>query len=52
MTDVIITAKKAKGLTWAAIADKVGMGETWVASACLAMNSTSESVTKGLCEAL
>ena len=52
MTDFIITAKKAKGLTWEAIASKLGLGTTWVTSACFGMNSTSEEVAKGLCEIL
>ena len=52
MTDLIITSKKAKGLTWEGIAAKVGMGATWVTSACLGMNSTSEEVANSLCEIL
>ncbi len=52
MTDLIIAAKKAKGLTWEGIAGKLDMGATWVTSACLGMNSTSEDVAKGLCEIL
>ena len=46
MTDVIIASKKSKGLTWEAIATEVGMGSTWVTSACLGMNSTSKEVAK------
>lgn len=52
MTDLIIASKKAKGLTWEAIAGKVGMGETWVASACFGMNSMPENIAKSLCEVL
>ena len=52
MTDVIVSAKKTKGLTWEAIAKKVNLGQTWVTSACLGMNSTSEEVAKGICEIL
>lgn len=52
MTDLIVTAKKAKGLTWKDIGDKVGVGETWIASACLGMNSTTEEVAKGVCDIL
>ncbi len=52
MTDLIITAKKAKGLTWETIGNKLNLGQTWVTSACLGMNSTSEEVAKGLCEIL
>ena len=52
MTDAIVSAKKEKGLTWEAIAKKVNLGQTWVTSACLGMNSTSEEVAKGICEIL
>lgn len=52
MTDVIVSAKKEKELTWEAIAKKVNLGQTWVTSACLGMNSTSEEVAQGICEIL
>jgi len=52
MTDLIVAAKKAKGLTWEAIGNKLNLGQTWITSACLGMNSTSEEVAKGLCEIL
>lgn len=52
MTDTIISAKKIKKLTWQEIAKKVNLGQTWVTSACLGMNSTSEEVAKGICEIL
>ena len=52
MTDQIVSAKKAKGLTWEAIANKVGKGTVWVTSACFGMNSTTEEVAKKICEVL
>ena len=52
MTDLIVASKKAKGLTWQAIADEMGMGVAWVTSACFGMNSTSEDVAKRLCKIL
>lgn len=52
MTDLIISAKKAKGLTWGAIAKNLNVGETWIASACLGMNSVSEKIAKDLCDLL
>jgi len=52
MTDLIITAKKAKGLTWEAIAGKLDRGATWVTSACFGMNSMPEKLAKDLCEIL
>lgn len=38
MTEVIIAAKKEKGLTWAAIAEKAGLSPEYTCSACLGMN--------------
>ena len=52
MTDLIIASKKAKGLKWEDIAGELGMGVTWVTSACLGMNSTDETVAKKLCRIL
>lgn len=52
MTDCIIVAKKAKGLTWEAIAGKLNRGTTWVTSVCLGMNSMPEDLAKSLCEIL
>ena len=52
MTDLIVTAKKAKGLSWESIANSLNVGETWIASACLGMNSVSEEVAKNLCDLL
>jgi len=39
MTEIIITAKKAKKLTWATIAEAAGMSEVFITSCCLGMNS-------------
>ena len=52
MTDAIVASKKAKGLTWEVIANKANCSQTWVTSACLGMNSTSEEVAKAICEIL
>ncbi|MCG6871234.1 MAG: cyanase [Gammaproteobacteria bacterium] len=52
MTDAIVTAKKTKGMSWADIAGQMNMGETWVASACLGMNSMPEKAAKDLCAVL
>ncbi len=52
MTDQIMASKKAKGLTWEAIASKMGMGEVWVASASYGLNSMPEDAAKSLCEVL
>ncbi len=52
MTDRILAAKKAKGLTWEAIAGRLNKGTAWVTSACLGMNSMTEDTARGLCELL
>jgi len=52
MTDRIVAAKKSKGMTWEAIAKQLDMGTTWVASACLGMNSMPETTARRLCEVL
>jgi len=38
-TEAIVVAKKAKGLTWEAIAQEVGQHPIWVTSALLGQNS-------------
>ena len=32
MSEAVLAAKKAKGLTWAKLAQDVGLGEVWLAS--------------------
>ena len=32
MSDAVLSAKKAKGLTWARLAEEIGLGELWLAS--------------------
>lgn len=49
VTEVIILAKKAKDLSWEAIASELGMGTVWVTSACLGMNSMPKPVAEKLC---
>ncbi len=39
VTEMILAKKKQTGVTWAGIADSVGMSEVFVTSACLGMNS-------------
>ena len=41
-TDLIIDAKKSKGVTWAQIAEAVGGHQVWVTSALLGQNSMSK----------
>ena len=52
MTETILAAKKAKGLTWAALAEHVGMSELWVASCCYGENSMTQATAAKLCAAL
>lgn len=49
MTDRIVVAKKAKGLSWEAIAGKLDKGTTRITSVCLGMSSMPESLAKSLC---
>jgi len=42
----ILTAKKAKKLTWKTIGEKVGHSPVWVASVCQGMNSAPLSVAQ------
>ena len=52
VTEAIILAKKAKGLSWESIANELGMGTVWVTSACLGMNSMPAEAAKKLCQLL
>ena len=52
MKTAILDAKTASGMSWEAIAEKLGMGPVWVTSACMGMNSMPEQYAKTLCEVL
>jgi cyanate lyase len=39
MTEIIFAAKRAKGLTWSAIASAAGLSEVYTTSACLGENA-------------
>ncbi len=52
MTRQIVQAKEAKGLTWQAIADQMGMGVVWVTSACFGKNSMKADAARKLCDVL
>ncbi len=52
MTDVLITAKKEKGLSWETIGADLGMSPVWVASACLGMNSAPAEKAMSIAEYL
>ena len=42
MSDLIISAKAEKGLTWEKIATDLSMSPVWLTSACLGMNSAPQ----------
>lgn len=52
MTETILAAKKASGMGWEAIADKVGLAPVFLTSACLGMNSLKPEFADKLCEVL
>jgi cyanate lyase len=39
MTETIVAAKLAKGLTWEKMGEDLGMSSVWLTSACFGMNS-------------
>ena len=52
VTDAIMAQKRAKKLTWASIADTIGMSEVFTTSACLGMNSLPADKAEKLVELL
>ena len=52
MTERILAAKKQKKLTWAAIAERVGMSEIYVASCGYGENSMGPETAQKFCAAL
>jgi cyanate lyase len=52
MTELVLAAKKQKKLTWAALAERVGMSELYVASCCYGENSMVPETADKLCSAL
>ena len=50
--DRILAAKEASGLTWEALAEKIGMSPVWTCSACLGMNSMPADKARALGEVL
>jgi len=52
MTEVIMAAKAAQGVSWETISDAVGMSPVFVTSACLGQNSLSAAVADKLCAVL
>jgi cyanate lyase len=52
MTEAILAAKKNKKLTWATLAQRVGLSEIFVASCCYGENSMLVDTADKLCAAL
>lgn len=52
MSDLIISAKTAKSLTWEKISTDLGMSPVWLTSACLGMNSAPEEKAKAITDYL
>lgn len=49
VTEAIFLAKSKKKLTWEEIANELGVGEVWITSACLGMNSMPSDIAEKLC---
>lgn len=52
MTESIMAAKRASGLGWETIAEKVGLAPVFLTSACLGMNSLQPAFADKTCEVL
>jgi cyanate lyase len=52
MSDLIISTKAAKSLTWEKISTDLGMSPVWLTSACLGMNSAPEEKAKAITDYL
>src|SRR5258708_745180 len=52
MTQLLLAAKKKKGLTWEALAKQTGLSEMGTSSACYGENSMSPETAERLCAAL
>ena len=52
MTELVLAAKKWKRLTWATLAERVGVSEMYIASCCYGENSMAPETAGKLCSAL
>ena len=52
MTETIVQAKHAKGMSWEQVAHSIGMSPAWTASACLGQNSMPKEYADKLCSIL
>lgn len=52
MSETIILAKKTSQITWEELANKIGLGEVFLTSAALGMNSLQKEKADKLCDIL
>lgn len=52
MKELILELKKEKGLSWSAIAEKAGLSDEYVCSACLGMNHLEKKEADAVAEIL
>jgi cyanate lyase len=52
MTDVIVSTKASKGITWEMMGADLHLSPVWLASACLGMNSTTPTQAKAIVDYL
>jgi cyanate lyase len=52
MTDIIVSTKASKGLTWETMGKDLGVSPVWLASACLGMNSAPATTATAIAEYL
>ena len=52
MTDIIVSTKTAKGLTWESMGKDLGVSPVWLASVCLGMNSAPKEKAKAIADHL
>ncbi|MCE7522217.1 cyanase [Alloalcanivorax xenomutans] len=52
MTDLIVTTKAERGLTWEKMGEDLGMSPVWLASACLGMNGAPPEKAMAITEYL
>jgi len=52
MTDLIVTTKAVRGLTWEKMGEDLGMSPVWLASACLGMNGAPPEKAMAITEYL
>ena len=50
MTEALVAAKLAKGVTWEEAGQSLGMSPVWLASACLGMNSAPPEKAAAIAE--